>query len=40
MSMHRTAVNKHTSSKKFNRKAATTKAANVAPNPMRGGIRL
>lgn len=33
-------VNKHRSVKKFQRHAARTKAANVAPNPMRGGIRL
>lgn len=37
---HRQRVNKAKSVKKFRRQAATTKAANVAAGPMRGGWRL
>lgn len=33
-------VNKHYSVKKFKHGASKTKAANVSPHPMRGGIRL
>lgn len=38
--MHRRHVNKHKSAKSFRKQAGRTKAANVAPPPMRGGIRL
>lgn len=38
--MRRFKVNKHRASKKFNRSAGRTKAANVRPGPMRGGIRF
>jgi len=33
-------VNKSSSSREFRNKGRTTKAANVAPPPMRGGFRL
>mgnify|MGYP003325855938 CR=1 FL=1 len=33
-------VNKHKSAKKFRRDMAHTKAANMAPPPMRGGYRM
>lgn len=33
-------VNKAKSGKRFNREAKRTKGANLAGNPMRGGIRL
>lgn len=32
--------NKHHAAKKFSHKTQRTKQANVAPMPMRGGIRL
>lgn len=38
--MHRMHVNKAKSSRQFTRNSSRTKAANLAPNPMRGGIRL
>lgn len=38
--LHRKGVNKHKSSKSFSHHSNKTKAANVMPNPMRGGIRL
>ena len=38
--MHRHHVNKAKSARKFRKQAGRTKAANVAPPPMRGGIRL
>lgn len=37
--LKRSGVNKHKSAKQFRRHASKTKAANVAPRPMRGGIR-
>lgn len=37
---YRSGVNKGRSAKKFRRQVSRTKAANVAPAPMRGGIRL
>lgn len=40
MGMQRRPVNKHSSAKKFRHNTQKTKAANVQPNPMRGGIRL
>lgn len=36
----RNPVNKYKSAKTFKAKARTTKAPNVAPPPMRGGIRF
>lgn len=36
----RSHVNKRESSRKFSRQVDYTKAINVAPPPMRGGIRL
>lgn len=33
-------VNKHRSARKFKAQIRHTKAANIKPNPMRGGIRL
>lgn len=33
-------VNKHKSAAKFRKHVSHTKAVNVAPHPMRGGIRL
>lgn len=38
--MKRFKVNKARSARKFGRSVGRTKAANVAPGPMRGGIRL
>ena len=38
--MRRMHVNKSRSAAKFRRHAGKTKAANVAPPPMRGGFRL
>jgi len=38
--MRRHNVNKKHSARKFRRDTARTKAANVAPNPHRGGYRL
>lgn len=38
--LHRKSVNKADSSRKFAAHSQKTKHANVAPNPMRGGIRL
>lgn len=38
--MRRSPVNKHRSARQFNSQSARTKAANVRPGPMRGGIRL
>ncbi|WNK13439.1 MAG: hypothetical protein [Microvirus sp.] len=38
--MYRQSVNKKTSAKRFKKQQRTTKAANMAPPPMRGGIRL
>lgn len=40
MTLKRKPVNKHRSSKQFANKTRKTKAANVSPSPMRGGIRL
>lgn len=37
---YRRSVNKRRSSGKFKRQVSHTKAANVKPIPMRGGIRL
>lgn len=36
----RHAVNKHYSAKQFRNNVSRTKAPNMAPGPMRGGIRL
>lgn len=36
----RKSVSKYHSAKKFRRNVSRTKAANVSPAPMRGGIRL
>lgn len=36
----RSSVNKHKSARKFRRQVSRTKAANMSPSPMRGGIRL
>ena len=38
--MHRNHVNKARAAKTFNRATTKTKRVNVAPPPMRGGIRL
>lgn len=38
--MHRQHVNKAKSAHQFKRNTSRTKAANLAPPPMRGGIRL
>lgn len=38
--MRRSRVNKRSSAKKFRRSVQRTKAANIAPNPQRGGWRL
>lgn len=38
--MKRFAVNKGHSARKFRHQVGRTKAANVYPGPMRGGIRL
>lgn len=38
--MKRQSVNKSKSAKNFRAKSGKTKAANVAPPPMRGGYRL
>lgn len=38
--MRRHHVNKHASASQFRRNTRRTKAANMAPNPMRGGFRL
>jgi len=38
--MYRAPVNKHRSAAKFRRQVQRTKAINVSPAPMRGGIRL
>lgn len=38
--MKRNYVNKQASARKFQQNTKRTKAANVAPGPMRGGIRL
>ncbi|WNK14637.1 MAG: hypothetical protein [Microvirus sp.] len=38
--MHRHNVNKRQSANKFKRNTSKTKAINLAPAPMRGGIRL
>lgn len=38
--MRRSYVNKSRSAKKFRRSVQRTKAANIAPNPQRGGWRL
>ncbi|WNK14939.1 MAG: hypothetical protein [Microvirus sp.] len=39
-SLHRQPVNKKHSSHKFGKSTQKTKAANMSPTPMRGGIRL
>lgn len=38
--MRRSSVNKYKSAKAFRGNISRTKAVNVAPRPMRGGIRL
>lgn len=38
--MKRRPVNKSASSRTFRKQAGRTKAANMSPPPMRGGIRL
>lgn len=38
--LDRKPVNKYDSTKQFNHKEHKTKSINVAPRPMRGGIRL
>lgn len=38
--LHRKPVNKHKSAKTFRHGTAKTKAINVRPAPMRGGIRM
>lgn len=38
--MFRKRVNKKRSAKKFSRNVSRTKALNMRPSPMRGGIRL
>ncbi|WNK15040.1 MAG: hypothetical protein [Microvirus sp.] len=38
--MRRNRMNRHTASRNFNKSASRTKRLNVAPPPMRGGIRL
>lgn len=38
--MRRFPVNKRASARKFRRQTQRTKAANIAPNPQRGGWRL
>lgn len=38
--MKRRSVNKNKSAKNFRSKIGKTKAANIAPPPMRGGYRL
>jgi len=38
--LSRQSVSKRSSAKTFRRHAQTTKAANLSPPPMRGGIRL
>lgn len=38
--MRRYKVNKRSSARKFRKATARTKAANIAPNPQRGGWRL
>jgi len=38
--MHRQHVNKSKSARQFRRNVQRTKAANLTPAPMRGGIRL
>lgn len=38
--MHRRPVSKARSAKQFRRNVGRTKAANIKPIPMRGGIRL
>lgn len=38
--MKRSPVNKQKSAKQFKRNVSKTKRANIAPAPMRGGIRL
>ena len=38
--MHRHKVNKHKSARSFKHQTQKTKRLNIAPGPMRGGIRL
>ena len=38
--MKRFKVNKRKSARKFNKQSSVTRAANIAPPPMRGGYRL
>lgn len=38
--LKRKPVNKHSSAKQFRKNVSKTKKVNIAPNPMRGGIRL
>lgn len=38
--LNRKPLNKHSSAKKFKHGVSHTKSINVAPIPMRGGIRL
>lgn len=38
--MRRMRVNKRASARKFRRATSRTKAANISPNPQRGGWRL
>lgn len=38
--LNRKPMSKHSGARKFKKQSRRTKAANIAPAPMRGGIRL